>query len=107
MIKIFKDWGMSTTQGNERLTKLAQDYIDNLGDLSQITIEQFKTASTNYVKSWKKLWNTKTYPESSNTAVRELILNFVEKIGQELTVPSYININILIRQVLEHAYWSD
>ncbi len=107
MVKIFDDWSMFSPKGNIRMVKLAQDFVDELGDITQVTIEQFKIASTNYIQKWKKLTNTKAYGECGDTAVRELVLAFVEDVGQEITVPAYININVLIRQVIENAYWSN
>ena len=105
-VKAWDYWSMFTSKGNKRITTLAEKFLEQLGDIEQANIEDFKKYGKEFMVSWKKLWGTKTYGESGDTAVREMIFGFIEQVGLAMSSPAYINMEVLIRQVFEEGYYA-
>jgi len=89
-IAVPKTWGMFTYAGNKSLERKAQRLKDDVLKANKELVPELK-AFTKYFKSWRRLHNTKTMPESGDTAVRELVWCFAEKIAFKIGVRSALD----------------
>jgi len=74
-LRVWDHWSMYTPKGNARLKKLAQDVIDKIeaGKDVRKTLDSF-------VYKWERMSDYDSYREAYDTAVRECVWAFFEKV---------------------------
>lgn len=78
-----ESWQMFTKAGNRRLKKLAQKTLDKL-EAAAPRRDYYKRARTilrGYVRAWERLDRTKAYSEAGDTAVREVVGQFYDRMA--------------------------
>ena len=98
-------WGMFTKRGNKRMTEIAQeaaDRVEKLVDEAKYrpSRNSMKDELERMFRKYKRLWDTKTYPESGDTSVRNSIRSFGERLAKAAGF-GYESISIE-----ESAYWA-
>ena len=76
-------WGMYSTAGNRSLNKKAQILMEDLRTGAGDIVLETKALSK-YIRSYRRLNNTKTMAESSDTAVREQVWSFAQQAGSAI-----------------------
>ena len=79
LLRVPHRWGMFTSQGNKRLAQIAQEAHDKIEALCASGAPHgsaVRAVLLVYLVKWVKLWGTKTYGESADTAVRECVGDF-------------------------------
>lgn len=71
-------WGMFSDQGNRRLKEIAEEAIEEVEEA--ISLKEEREAIVTYVYKWRKAATYDTYVEASDTAVRERVYSFAEKL---------------------------
>ena len=86
----FKDWSMTSPQGNQAMKRKAESLIKNLEKVkaSNGSLSNYIHAFEKYLKSYVKGCKTQTCGEASDTAVRNLVRGFVDKAAQSFNVSS-------------------
>jgi hypothetical protein len=79
-LKVPRDWGMFTPQGNRSLRLKAEKLVNKVKE-NDSTLARLN-AFVEYFKSYRKLSNTKTMSEASDTMVRELVWSFAVVVGR-------------------------
>lgn len=80
-------WGMFTAHGNRSLRRKAQrlyDEIDEAWRSGEFNYTAYRQAFTKFFKAWRRMHNTRTMGESSDTAVREMVWSFAEKVARSI-----------------------
>lgn len=86
-LRIPTEWGMFSSQGNKRITQIAQEASDRIEKLcaeAKYGCPSKKDVRQELVRmltKWVRMWDTKTYPESSDSAVRDGIGWFTDKLA--------------------------
>ena len=84
-------WGMFTSKGNKRLTQIAQKAYNKLEALVNsdhgVRGSDVREVLLQYLVAWVKLWDTKTYGEAADTAVRECVGDFHDTLWYAAGVP--------------------
>ena len=75
-----KDWEMYSSAGNKKITNIAQKLFNSLE--ADESYKNYVKQVTSFVKAYTKLSSFKTYSEASDTMVRELVYDFLEKVEQ-------------------------
>ena len=87
-LTVGNDWGMFSSRGNSRIQEIfdeAYGRIEELVDESKFgraSKDDVRDELTRCLKKYVRLWGTKTYPESADTAVRERVLGFAERLAE-------------------------
>lgn len=81
-LKPYTNWGMFSSAGNRSLRNKAQTLINNIEKAK--SWEDKSKAFKKYFKSWRSMHDTKTMRESSDTAVRETVWCFAEKVAKAI-----------------------
>lgn len=76
-LKAPKHWGMFTSAGNSSLRKKAERLIFKLERLE--TKQQKQNALLAFLRSYRRMGDTKTMREADDTEVRECVWSFFEK----------------------------
>lgn len=89
-VKVPKDWGMSTPQGNQGLRKKANTLLKNILKIknseSKDKYINYLNAFQKYFRSYERGTRSKTYSESRDTAVREQVWCFAEEVSKAVGV---------------------
>lgn len=86
-LKIPKEWGMFTSQGNRSLRLKAERLVAKIKDEKDFT--KRLRAITLFFKSYRKMSDSKNMGEADDTAVRELVYDFALKLGKCVGISSY------------------
>jgi hypothetical protein len=79
-LKIPRDWGMFTPQGNRSLRLKAEKLVLKVKE-NESTMARLN-AFVEYFKGYRKLSNTKTMSEAGDTMVREMVWSFAVALGR-------------------------
>ena len=84
-LRVPDHWSMFTSKGNKRMKAMDQkayDAIEKLAQAHEYGIPDYKARPilVKYLVEWLRLQGTKTYGESSDTAVRESVGDFHDKL---------------------------
>jgi len=96
-VEIPESFAMFTRAGNKRLRDIASKLLESLDELRTPSVGGMKISAgvgsisgvvaerkafTNFFRSWMKMHKTKSYPESSDTAVREEVWYFAMRAAE-------------------------
>jgi len=87
-LRVPSKWGMFTPRGNKRITKIATEAKERIEKLcaesrfNRASKPDVRSELVRMVKKYIRLHGTKTYPESSDTAVRNAVASFVERLAE-------------------------
>jgi len=73
-----RNWGMFTKAGDKSITNKALGLIKKL-EKAKTTTQKFN-ALTAFLRSYRRMGSTKTMSEASDTAVRECVGSFFDKV---------------------------
>jgi uncharacterized membrane-anchored protein YjiN (DUF445 family) len=79
-LKAPSDWDMYTKAGDKSLQKKAQLLINKIENSK--TEKQIHNAIAAFIKSYRRMSKSKTMSEASDTAVRECVFSFLEKVAR-------------------------
>lgn len=82
-LRPYDDWSMFTKAGNRRLESHAKKTVDRLKQAAG-RADYFKAAKAilkDYVEGWQRIGNTKAFGEANDTAVREVVGDFYDKMA--------------------------
>ena len=89
-VKIPKNWGMFSAQGNQIMRKKAESLVKNILKVKEknpCDIISYLKCFDKYFKSYQKTLSTnKNYKEAGDTCVREMIWGFAESVGKSLGI---------------------
>lgn len=96
-IRVPNQWAMFSAAGNRRLKKLAEKFVEKLNRLrtSYNTIpyaayrKQANALLKQYVKEWARVASTKSYPEAGDTAVRECVGDFFDRLRANVGISTW------------------
>lgn len=74
-LRVSDNWSMYTHKGNLRLKKLAQDVIKSIEDGKDT-----RKALDTFVYKWERMSDYDSYREACDTAVRQCVWGFFEKV---------------------------
>ena len=78
------EWAMFTAGGNAALTRRAETCLKRIEAAPRIDgypdYRRVKAALLAFVASWMKMWNTAKYGEAGDTAVREIVESFFNRV---------------------------
>jgi hypothetical protein len=83
-LEVPKHWSMFTPKGNKRLETLAQrayDGIEALKSGDQLTQGLAWAILLSFIMGWEKMERYKSYREAGDTAVRECVGDFCDKLA--------------------------
>lgn len=86
-VRVSDHWGMFSGRGNKRIQSIFEEAVKRIEALCEIqeygspSKQEVHDELTRCLKKYVRLWDTKTYPESSDTAVRNQVLGFAEKLA--------------------------
>jgi hypothetical protein len=81
------DWGMFTTKGNNSLRRKAERLIMDMESANGQISKEVKVFAK-FFRSWRKMSNTKTMGEASDTAVREMVWDFALQVARNHGIDS-------------------
>jgi len=106
-LKPYERWGMFTSKGNKRLKAIAQDAIDKLEKAKEkegrVSTQKRRQVLVTYIVKWLRMQRTKSYGEAGDTAVREVVGDFHDKL-YEATGGSRFDAMDAWERHLEEAY---
>jgi len=87
-IRVPTNWAMYTSAGNQRMTKFGEKYLGKLNlirrsfhDLTRTQYtQQVRALLTQYVREWRRIAETRQCSEANDTAVREVVAEFYERL---------------------------
>jgi len=82
-LEIPDDWAMFTPAGNKRIKKLAEELYKKAED-PNLTTGQKVDALISFHRKWEALDKYKSYSEAGDTAVRECVGWFHDKVAEAL-----------------------
>lgn len=86
-LRVPTSWGMFSGKGDKRITAIAEEAVGRIEKLAEEskfgpTKKEIRAELTRMVTKWVRMWSTKTYPESSDTAVRGAVGSFTERLAE-------------------------
>jgi len=91
------DWQMYSPAGNARMREFAEKYVAKMNlirasvrDLKpKQAVDQANAVLRSYVGEWQRIGETKQFAEATDTAVREVVGDFFDRLREGFGVPSY------------------
>ena len=82
--RVPKDWGMFTSQGNKSLRLKAEKFVTKVTEEKSLGKQLRDFAD--FLKSWRRMANAKTMKEALDTAVGDVVYEFVMGVAKQLDI---------------------